>query len=91
MITQEFIDKYGDSLTLDSEGIPTYSSLMSLPIVKNYIGEAKILDALNRNNKVLPNTVENVGILVNEADRMNKADKDHVAIVDYTEEGELTI
>ena len=61
------MEDYEDSLTLDSEGIPTYSSIMSLPIVRNYIGEETILEALNRNTKQLPNTTDNVNILVHDA------------------------
>lgn len=91
VVTEDFIEQFGDSLTLDSEGIPTYSSLITLPIVKNYIGEESILKALNKNQKILPNTIENVSILVNEADKINKSDSDHVAIVDYIDDNTLTI
>ena len=91
VVSETFIEKYGDSLAFDSEGIPTYSSLMSLPIVKNYIGEETILEALNRNQKVLPNTLENTNLLVNEADRINQSDPNHIAIVDYADEDTLTI
>jgi hypothetical protein len=42
--------------------------------------------------KQLPNTIENVGILVNEAMEMNeKKENDYIAIVDYTEDKNLTI
>ncbi len=91
VVSRNFIEEYGDSLTLDSEGIPTYSSLMNLPIVRNYIGEETILNALNKDQKVLPNTIENTGILVHEADRINQSDSNHVAIVDYIDEDTLTI
>lgn len=91
VVTETFIDKYGDSLTLDSEGIPTFSSLMELPIIRNYIGEETILTSLNKNTKTLPNTIENVGTLVHEANQMNQADPNHVAIVDYVDEDTLTI
>ena len=64
---------------------------MALPIVKKYLGEKKILEALNKNQKVLPNTIENTGILVYEADRINQSDKDHIAIVDYVDQDNLTI
>lgn len=91
VMSKDFLEEYGDSLTFDSEGIPTYSSLMSLPIVRNYLGEETILKALNKNQKVLPNTLENVAILVHEADRINQSDSNHVAIVDYVDENTLTI
>lgn len=91
VLSRDFMEDYEDSLTLDSEGIPTYSSIMSLPIVRNYIGEETILEALNRNAKQLPNTTDNVNILVHDAAQMNTQDKDHVAIVDYIDEDTLTI
>lgn len=91
VVSEGFIEEYGDSLTLDSEGIPTYSSLMSLPIVRNYVGEETILEALNKNQKTLPNTIENTSLLVYEADRINQSDSNHIAIVDYIDEDTLTI
>ena len=58
IITDKFIEDYEDSLTLDSEGVPSYSSIIKLPIIKNYIGEKNILASLNRKlSKTLPNTV----------------------------------
>lgn len=91
IVSEQFIEDFGDSLTLDSEGIPTYSSIMKLPIVKNYIGDAAILESLNKDQKVLPNTQENIGILVHEAAEINQKDQDHIAIVDYVDEDTVTI
>lgn len=92
VVTKQFIDKYGDALTLDSEGVPTFSSIVKLPVIQKYLGEEQVLGYLNRQqNKVLPNTLENVNTLVHDAADINKADSSHVAIVDYTEEGKLTI
>ena len=91
VVTEDFLEEFGDSLALDSEGIPTYSSLMNLPIVRNYIGESTILEALNKNAKQLPNTIDNVNTLVHDAAQMNVQDKNHVAIVDYVDEDTLTI
>lgn len=92
IITDKFIEDYENSLTLDSEGVPSYSSIIKLPIVRNYIGEQNILASLNRKlSKTLPNTVQNVSILVNEAIQMNSQEQEHLAIVDYTEDGNLIL
>lgn len=91
VITDEFIEDFGDSLTLDSEGVPTFYSLMALPIIRNYIGKDTIIESLNKEQEVLENTIENVSILVKKAKEMNDSSSDYVAIVDYTEEGDLTI
>nr|DAI45635.1 MAG TPA: hypothetical protein [Bacteriophage sp.] len=40
---------------------------MNLPIVRNYIGESTILEALNKNAKQLPNTIDNVNTLIHDA------------------------
>lgn len=89
--TDQFINKFRDSLTLDSEGIPTFASLIRLPIVSKYVGEQKVLNSLNSRYKAVPNTAENVNTLINEAIDINKQDKEHIAIVDYTDKGELKI
>ena len=43
VVTEKFINDFEDSLTLDSEGIPTYSSVVQLPIIKDYVGEQNVL------------------------------------------------
>ena len=89
----EFLEEYGDSLSFDGEGIPTYQSIIKNPVVKSYIGEPDILASLNKTMPHLDNTVANTGILVNKAIEINNNPdySDYVAIVDYDPDGKLTI
>lgn len=92
VVTEKFINDFEDSLTLDSEGIPTYSSVVQLPIIKDYVGEQNVLKVLNRKySRTLPNTAQNVKTLVDDAININNSEKDHVALVDYTDDGNLVL
>lgn len=85
-----FIDKYKDSLVLD-EGIPTYESVMSLPVVKSYIGEKAMMEMLNKEQVHIDDTLDNTAYLVNSAEKFNREHDDFVAIVDYDSEGKITL
>ena len=41
----DFLDMYKDSLTLDSEGVPTYQSIITNPSVEQYLGAERISEA----------------------------------------------
>ena len=86
-----FISVYKDSLTLDSEGIPTFESIMELPIVQKYLGKADILTGLNKAQPVVENTANNVNDLCKQAYQFNQQNKEYVALVDYTHDNKLTI
>lgn len=86
-----FISVYKDSLTLDSEGIPTFESIMELPIVQKYLGKANILTGLNKAQPVVENTANNVNDLCKQAYQFNQQNKEYVALVDYTHDNKLTI
>lgn len=87
----QFQKLYKDSLTFDSEGVPTFESIMKIPIVRNYIGESKILESYNKDQPHLNDTTENTATLINKAYDFNKLNKDYIAVVDYDDEGKLTI
>lgn len=90
---QEFLDRYGDSLTLDSEGVPTYQSIMQNPAVKKFIGDDAIANSLSKNMPHYEDNVTNTTILVNKAIELNNnpENSDFVAIVDHDDKGKLTI
>ena len=89
----EFLDKYSDSLTLDSEGVPTYQSIMKNPLVRKYLGEQSILDSINKGMPHYEDTVTNTSILINKAIEFNNnpENSEYVAIVDYDTENRLTL
>lgn len=90
--SDEFIDKYKDTLILD-EGIPTYESVMQNDAVVTFIGEDNILKAANKKQPHLDDTVENVSILIEQANYYNTQpeNSNHVAYVDYDSDKKLTI
>lgn len=89
----DFLDMFKDSLTLDSEGVPTYQSIMRNPLVEEYIGKEIIAKSIQSEQTILDNTVENTAILVNRAHEFNTGENSdkYVAIVDYAEDGKITI
>lgn len=93
VIGEDFLDRYEGSLTLDSEGVPTYQSIVSNPSVKKYLGVDSILDSMNKGMPVYDDTVENTSLLVNKAIELNASPEnaDYIAIVDYNDDGKLTI
>lgn len=87
----DFINKFKDSLTF-SEGVPTYESIMSNRLVKDFIGKTTMLKSYNKKQPHLPNTLDNVDLLISKAHDFNtKGDKDYIAIVDYDSTGDITI
>lgn len=66
-----FMEKNKKSLRLDSEGFPSLSSLIAVPSVKNYIGNKKILEALNAPYKSLENTLDNYNIIIEQVNFFN--------------------
>ena len=48
MNNSSFVSQYKDSLTFDSEGVPTFESIMSNSAVQSYLSKADILKAYNR-------------------------------------------
>jgi hypothetical protein len=89
----EFNNIYGTQVTYDSDGVPTFESVMQLKVVKDFIGNQKILDSLNKNQPHLEDNLENVSVLIGKAQEFNNSneDKDFVAIVDYDDNKKITV
>lgn len=89
----DFLDMYKDSLTLDSEGVPTYQSIITNPSVEQYLGAERISEALSKEQLTLDNTIENTSILINKAHDFNQgeySDK-YVAIVEEVDNGKISL
>lgn len=89
--SKEFAKFYKDSFTYDSEGIPTYESIINNKSVQNYLGLDNIIQALNRKRKSYPNTVDNVKALIQQTILFNKNSKDFVQYVTYDKDQNLVI
>ena len=88
-IHPQFIQDYRNTLTLDSEGIPSFESLMNNSNIKEFIGLEERRKGLERTAPSLEDTRENYNKLLDEAMQFNKTNPqrdDFVAIVDYRDE-----
>ena len=93
VLGKDFLDMYKDSLTLDSEGVPTYQSIILNPSVEQFVGAENVAKTLSNNFVALDNTVENTSILINKAHEFNQgeySDK-YVAIVEELESGKIGV
>lgn len=90
----KFISDYRGSLTLDTEGVPTYDSLMVNPFMKKFIGEKRMIDGLSKPYTPLEDTRENYENLLESAYQFNATNpqKDnYVATVERTGENEISV
>ena len=87
----DFMRLYGDKVTLDEEGIPTYESIMELPIVKDYVGVKARIDAAQKAFQPVEDTLSNTSALINRANEFNKGNKDFVGIVEHTSNGKINV
>ena len=90
---EDFLDRYSDSLALDSEGVPSYQSIINNPVVRNYLGADEVALSLNKGMPVYEDTAANASLLVNKAAEINKNNEypEYIAYVDYTDDGRITI
>jgi hypothetical protein len=91
-IHPQFIQDYRNTLTLDSEGVPTLESLMNNSNIKEFIGLEGRRNGLEKLNPPLQDTRENYNKLLQDAYSFNKNNPqrdDFVAIVEYKDEGEI--
>lgn len=89
--SKEFAEVYKDSFTYDSEGIPTYNSIINNPAIQEYLGIDTIIEALNKNQKSYPNTVENVKALIQQTALFNNNSEQFVQYVTYDKNHNLVI
>lgn len=89
-VNSEFLNDFKDSLTLDSEGVPSYESLMANSYIKNKLGD-KVRAALEKKFVVRDDTLDNFSTSIEEAASFNKSNDDYVAVVNYDREGKLKV
>lgn len=89
--TPYFINRFKDSLILDDEGIPSYNSIIELPIVRKYIGEDNILQSVQKEQEVLEDNVDNVKYLMRQAKKFNDDNSRYIALVDFEESNSITL
>lgn len=83
----KFQEYYRDSLILDDKGVPSYSSVMENPYVKNFIGSSVIKESLQSQFKSKEDTLSNYADCLQEAYEFNSSNPNNdrfTAIVDYS-------
>ena len=87
----DFQRVFGDSISFDKDGVPTFESIMQLKEVRDFIGQTSMLANLNRQQPHMDDTLANVSLLTKRAEEFNNDNKDYIAIVDYDSKGKLTL
>ena len=89
----DFQEIYKDTLTLTSEGIPTFESIINNPSVIAYLGNNSMLNTMNSKADTYENTIDNSVMLVKKANEFNsnKANKSFIQIVDYADDNKLKL
>lgn len=87
--SKEFMDKYKDSLTLDSEGFPTFESLRDNEAVRFILSNKSVADDISKNYKP-----KDYNSALQEAYKFNTEDKnrkDFIAIVDEEDDNKFKV
>ena len=94
VISPKFIEKYGKTLSLDTEGIPSFESVMSNSWIKKFIGDQTILETLNKNYSAVEDIRDNFNSILEEAYRFNNESpykNDYVATIEYTDDNKIIV
>lgn len=93
-INPKFISNYKNTLSLDAEGIPTIGSVLNNKYIKDLVGNIRMTEALNNKYVPMQDTIENYGILLNNAYQFNTSDEQkdsYVAVVEPIEDNKLAL
>lgn len=83
----KFQEDYKDSLSFNTEGVPSYSSVMNNPYVKNFIGDASLKETLQEQFSSKEDTLTNYAECLKESYEFNSSNPNNskfTAIVDYS-------
>ncbi len=67
VLAPSFQDKYKSKLTLDEQGVPTYESALTVPLVRKAIGIIRLSQSEQKKFSYIPNTRENYNVLLQSA------------------------
>lgn len=92
-VNSKFKEDYKDSLRLDSEGVPSFDSLMENESILGVLG-SQATKAIEQDIPVRDDTIDNLGLSLEDAKKFNQNNplrNKFTAVVDYTEEGKLKV
>lgn len=90
----KFQRDFKDTLSYDSEGVPTLSSLLSNPYIQNMMGTNNTMKILQEQFSPKEDNLNNFGSLVQQAAEFNKTNphsSKYVAYVDYNDDGKIIV
>ena len=70
-INPDFINDYRNTLTLDSEGVPTLNSVLGNSYMKQFIGDTRMIDSLESKYSVMEDTYDNYSTMIGDAYSFN--------------------
>lgn len=85
----KFQQDFGDTLSLDAEGVPTYSSIMQNRYIQKYIGDKTVIDMLQREYRPKEDTMDNYNDCLEDANKFNTTHPNRdrfTALVDYADD-----
>ena len=71
VLSPSFQRKYEDRIELDSQGVPTYQSVVTVPYIKNLLGASRLIQAEQKSYPYVANTRENFNRLILSAQAFN--------------------
>ena len=71
VLSPTFQKDYKNKLEYDDQGVPTYQSAITVPYVKNLIGNTKLIQTQQKEFSFMPNTRENFNRLILSAQAFN--------------------
>lgn len=92
-INSKFKNAYKDTLSLDTEGIPSFESLMQNEIILGLIG-SKLKPMIRRNFPSREDTIANYNLTIEDAKRFNKEspyNRRFTAVAAYDDKGDLIV
>ena len=91
LFNSKFQNANKDTLIFDSEGIPTYNSVMNTKAVQEYLGAEAIVNAYKKDQEVYEDSIDNAVMLVQRAHDFNQKNKNLTAVVTYNGDGDLQL
>lgn len=93
-LSPNFKKDYSKKIVLDSQGVPTYESMMKIKYIKDLVGKEKLTQADQKNFPIVGNSRENYQRLILDAQNYNQSSPNNdtlIAVVNQLSENELQI
>ena len=93
-LNPNFINDYKNTLSLDAEGIPTLESILTNDYMKKFIGDARMIQSIEKEYSEMEDTMQNYNSLLESAYTFNTNSMyrdSYIATVEHTEEGKLKL